>query len=106
MVLYLAPMLIHKPEYSIIVLLGIASSTWVGILTSIFIDPNPQWNYDALPRPYVARKIQAGNQVPKLETDLPMKDRRVETWSCDVLKDSQSKRNKDAAGLKFGPAMY
>ena len=26
-------------------------STWAGILASIFIDPNPQWNYDALPRP-------------------------------------------------------
>ena len=26
-------------------------STWVGVLASIFINPNPQWNYDALPRP-------------------------------------------------------
>ena len=26
-------------------------STWAGILASIFIDPNLQWNYDALPRP-------------------------------------------------------
>ena len=26
-------------------------STWAGILASIFIDPNPQWNYDALPGP-------------------------------------------------------
>ena len=34
-------------------------STWVGILASIFINPNPQWNYDALPRPVGPYKWQS-----------------------------------------------